>query len=118
MKCGRCLVDFTREYTANLYLIYIQGKEPNSDTEKADLKTSEIERVYFTGINLDLSIGIKEAIILALPIACLCDSGCKGLCPVCGMNRNIKKCKCKVKKGGLFTPIETKQRSKSKRRKK
>lgn len=118
MKCGRCLACFNREFSATLYLTYIQGKDPDTDAEKVDLKTTDVERVYFTGSDIDLSTGIKEAIVLALPITSLCDSACKGLCPVCGINRNVEECRCEVKQSGLFTPIQAKQkpRRKSKKR--
>ncbi|MGB3341850.1 MAG: DUF177 domain-containing protein [bacterium] len=118
MKCGRCLATFAKEFQVCLYLNYVHGKDPNADAEKVDLRTSEIERMYFSGHNIDLSIGIKEAIVLSIPITSLCDKECKGLCPVCGTNRNIKKCRCKIKDNGLFTPIPAKRELRKKRRKK
>lgn len=109
---------FTREFPVSLYLNYIQGKDPNSDAEKVDLKSSEVERMYFSGSNIDLSNGIKEAIVLSLPIASLCHEQCKGLCPVCGVNKNKKQCKCKVEGTEAFIPVPTMPRTRKKRSKK
>ena len=83
LKCTRCLNSFSRDFKTSLYLVYIQGKDPNKDAEKVDLKFSEVER----------------------------------LCPVCGINRNTKKCKCKVEDVGLFTPVLVKKKTGKRRSK-
>ena len=36
----------------------------------------------------------KNQIILEFPERFLCSEDCKGLCPVCGCNRNLKECGC------------------------
>ncbi len=38
----------------------------------------------------------KNQIILEFPDRSLCSEDCKGLCPVCGCNRNLSKCTCEV----------------------
>ena len=118
LKCARCLDGFTRDFQASLYLVYIQGKDPNKDAEKVDLKFSEVERVYLSGNSIDLSVGIREAIVLSIPITLLCHEGCRGLCPVCGINKNTKKCKCKVEDVDLFTPVLVKKKTGKRRSKK
>lgn len=117
LKCLRCLNSFTKDFQTSLYLVYIQGKDPNKDAEKVDLKFSEVERVYLSGNSIDLSIGIREAIVLSIPITLLCHEGCRGLCPVCGINRNTKKCKCKVEDVGFFTPVLVKKKTGKRRSK-
>lgn len=37
-----------------------------------------------------------EEFLLALPVKPLCQSDCKGVCPVCGKNRNTSTCQCKA----------------------
>jgi uncharacterized protein len=44
---------------------------------------------------VDLTGEIRESILLAFPVYPLCRSGCRGLCPKCGANRNRKSCRCK-----------------------
>ncbi len=117
LKCTRCLNSFSRDFKTSLYLVYIQGKDPNKDAEKVDLKFSEVERIYVSGNSIDLSVGIREAIVLSIPITQLCHEGCRGLCPVCGINRNTKKCKCKVEDVGLFTPVLVKKKTGKRRSK-
>ncbi|MEO0184938.1 MAG: DUF177 domain-containing protein [candidate division WOR-3 bacterium] len=104
LVCSRCLSLFKREFDETLHLDYIAGKDPLLSLEKVELKSGDIDRVYYSGPNLDISVGIREAIILAIPSAPLCRNECKGLCPVCGRNLNIEKCNCKIPKTGLFNP--------------
>jgi len=41
---------------------------------------------------IDLSQLYREFLILAIPIKCLCEEDCKGLCEVCGANLNNSSC--------------------------
>ena len=45
---------------------------------------------------LDLEPIVRDACILELPLAPLCRDDCKGLCPVCGANRNRETCSCEM----------------------
>ena len=36
-----------------------------------------------------------EQILLNLPLKPVCEPGCKGLCPTCGVNRNQIECDCR-----------------------
>lgn len=38
---------------------------------------------------------VRELVILEHPLVHLCKPACKGLCPVCGIDRNEVTCKCK-----------------------
>ncbi len=40
---------------------------------------------------------IQQTIILDIPMQPLCCDDCKGMCQVCGCNRNKKDCDCKEK---------------------
>ena len=112
--CVRCLGGFSRDFKADLLLSYVQGTDPYLNVEKVNLKKTDIDKVYYTGNHIDLGIGIREAIILSIPIAPLCKKDCAGLCPVCGKNRNKSACKCKVESVGLFTPVTDKKASRKK----
>jgi uncharacterized protein len=50
---------------------------------------------------VDLTANIREDIILEIPQRALCQSGCKGLCPVCGKDLNEETCRCKPSRGDL-----------------
>jgi uncharacterized protein len=44
---------------------------------------------------IDLGEEIRQEMILANPAKILCSKDCKGICPKCGANLNLEKCKCK-----------------------
>jgi uncharacterized protein len=43
---------------------------------------------------LDLTEGLGQALLSALPIAILCKDECLGICPTCTVNRNKFQCSC------------------------
>ncbi len=72
-SCARCLCEVKRKLHINFELDY------------------KIERgTEFVEIGED----IRQEIILGLPFRMLCSEQCKGICPVCGGNRNDYECRC------------------------
>jgi uncharacterized protein len=43
---------------------------------------------------IDLEPLIRDALLLELPAVPLCRDDCAGLCPSCGIDRNVAKCDC------------------------
>ncbi len=82
-QCRRCLGEATGEVRAEVREVY----EPSSDGE---------ETYALDGSRVDLAPLVRDAVLLGLPPAPLCDEGCRGLCPVCGANRNEARCRCDV----------------------
>lgn len=104
--CVRCLGVHSREGEVALHLDYVEGEDPYLKSENVELTAHEADKVYFRGPQIDLAIGIREAIILSQPIMQLCKDDCRGLCPVCGINLNTGSCSCQTEKVGAFTPQE------------
>lgn len=100
--CVRCLEDVEVKLKEKYHLDYVAGRDPNEKSETVNLDPCEIERVYSRGSEIDLSVGIRETIILVLPIAPVCKTDCAGLCPVCGRNLNEGACLCRPVKTDLF----------------
>lgn len=58
-------------------------------------RDGDIETTYaLKGQELDLEALARDAILLELPLAPLCQAACRGLCPVCGADRNLSECRC------------------------
>ena len=102
MECVRCLDTVHKELRGKLNLVYVQGNDPFSRTEKVELKPGEIDRVYYDGFSLDVGLGIREAIVFTLPVKPVCREGCLGLCPVCGRNLNKGLCHCRKNQDEIF----------------
>ena len=57
---------------------------------------------------IDLTEGVREDIMLRLPLKNLCSQDCKGLCPQCGKDLNEGRCECKpVQSPGAFDDLDT-----------
>jgi uncharacterized protein len=54
----------------------------------------ELESGWFSGRELELGPFFREVIALALPVQPLCGEQCQGLCPHCGIDRNVERCEC------------------------
>lgn len=63
--------------------------------ERFEQEGSEDDGIYaYRGDEIDLETMIRDNILLNLPISSVCSEDCKGLCPVCGCDRNIVQCSC------------------------
>lgn len=65
------------------------GHSHGHSEEEADEETYPLR-----GELLDLQPLVRDAILLDLPLAPLCDEACKGLCPTCGADLNEGSCSC------------------------
>jgi uncharacterized protein len=63
--------------------------EADAETLDDDPDVSEHD-----GVRIELDELCIEHAILALPDVPLCKEDCKGLCPQCGINRNVETCNC------------------------
>ncbi len=48
----------------------------------------------YDGEEILLDPFVHEALVLNIPAKIVCDEECKGLCPICGVNRNRVACSC------------------------
>lgn len=79
-ECSRCLEPVQVPVTVELQELYEYddpAMRPSGD-EDSDLLRLE-------GDYLDLEPALRDAVVLALPRVPLCDEGCLGLCPQCGL---------------------------------
>jgi uncharacterized protein len=43
---------------------------------------------------LDVEALVRDALVLALPMAARCSTECRGLCPGCGADLRVEPCRC------------------------
>lgn len=91
--CDRCLTDISRqEHLEFSHILVLSLNREDND-----------EYIVVSDGRLDLAELVSSDILLGLPTAMVCDEGCKGLCPICGKNRNIEDCGCeRPKRAGQF----------------
>jgi uncharacterized protein len=86
--CARCLEPARVRIDVPIVITYVsEGTEDVPEEDKDD-----VGLVTFTGGELDLSEQVRDELVLAVPFNPLCDEACKGLCPLCGGNRNLVAC--------------------------
>ena len=74
-------------------------KAPRHAHEDVELDGTEVAAddlglTEYSGDAIDLGQMMREQFYLALPMKPLCMPNCKGLCPICGKNRNRETCSC------------------------
>jgi uncharacterized protein len=79
--CSRCLEDISSRMTVDFQELY---EYPNEETSSSE----DDELLQLEGDFLDLEPVVRDALVLALPLAPLCDDDCLGLCPECGIDLN------------------------------
>ena len=107
-ECVRCLkeyeayaeVPFTAAYQGSDPMVRSRGRttkdrHQESDEEEAPATSDEEDDLYAcTGDRVELAEMLREHIILSTPMRALCREDCRGLCPVCGRDRNEESCTC------------------------
>jgi len=122
LSCGRCLTPFPLPVDTTVDLTYLPERTPVAaprDSAKADagkaegvkgpakgktpsveedveLADEDMDTAYYRDHVLDLAEMLREQFYLALPMRPLCRPDCQGLCPSCGIDRNVDTCQCKT----------------------
>jgi uncharacterized protein len=91
--CARCLEPVQHPLEGQFDLIFRPGGVDAEAGERA-ITEDETEIGYYEESGLLLEDAVREQVLLTLPGRTLCQEDCKGLCPHCGINRNLATCEC------------------------
>lgn len=97
VPCDRCLKETSVMMDLPFEAQYVRGIEPIPGDNFSDDDEIYEEIYFFQGDDIDLAAMIQDEILLNLPSQVLCKDNCKGLCPVCGIDRNENICMCNEK---------------------
>jgi uncharacterized protein len=97
LPCNRCLEKYSRHIEASFS--YVLAPEGPAETGSEGMRGEDMEIAFFDGAEVPLKEIFREEILLQLPMRSLCDEGCKGLCPGCGVNLNNEECRCRKEAG-------------------
>ena len=95
--CDRCFEPASFSIENGFDLIYMPAEEPTSGEKEVDQSAMEVG--FYEGDGIELNDIFREVVLLALPMQLVCDEACKGICPVCGENRNLRPCACQPRTG-------------------
>lgn len=87
-ECTRCLTEVSVRAGDSIQCLFVcddeDGLDDDPDVFLLDAKSRTI----------DVRPAVREGWILAVPPFVLCRADCKGLCPTCGVDRNVTSCRC------------------------
>jgi uncharacterized protein len=93
ITCSRCLDDFTLGLKAFLD-IKLTPRTKTPRVSEVELRLDDMDVYYYEGDEIDLDPFIYEEVLLNVPLRPVCTEDCKGICPVCGRNKNVEDCQC------------------------
>ena len=96
IDCTRCLQPIASDQTIDFSVAYVSPEDYGNSVE-TELKEDDLEVAIFEDNKIDLAELAREQILLSLPTRFLCKEDCKGLCPKCGINKNMQTCRCEEK---------------------
>lgn len=82
LQCVSCLSDYSQALRAQLADLFVYPPPNPAD------RILEVGEDHY----LDLRPLVRESMLLEVPIRALCRPDCKGLCPICGADRNQEVC--------------------------
>ncbi len=100
--CDRCMEPFLctlkipiRMDLSPLYHSKREKERARNMEEEVELTKEDVDFCFYDGPEIDLRHILAELLVLSLPTGFLCTPTCKGLCPHCGQNLNVKSCFCR-----------------------
>jgi uncharacterized protein len=91
--CTRCAEPLTKQLEIPFEDVFVNASEEPSEKD-LEVPISDLDVELVADDQVDLTNIIREQILLNLPEQVLCKEDCKGLCPECGTNLNLKDCDC------------------------
>jgi uncharacterized protein len=91
--CGRCLTPVELPVSSEFNERFVRAVSWAAE-EQHELLPEDLNIAVFDGAAIELDDLVREELLLAVPVNVLCGPDCKGLCPVCGVDRNVSGCQC------------------------
>src|SRR5262249_40201480 len=91
--CSRCL----KPVTGALQVPFDERFVPAvswREEDQHELSQDDMNLAVFDGEAIELDDLVREEILLSIPGQILCREDCRGLCPVCGIDKNSSSCQC------------------------
>jgi uncharacterized protein len=93
LPCSRCLEWDQLPVDIAFDLTYLP-QAANAGEGELEVAEDDLETAFYEHQQIDLAQLLREQFYLAIPMKPLCTPECRGLCPACGINRNLATCEC------------------------
>lgn len=91
--CGMCLEEFSRSVDVDMD-IRLAPKAEIPQAAELELRDEDMDVYYYDGDEIELDPFIYEEVLLNMPLRPICKDECRGLCAICGKNKNLETCDC------------------------
>jgi len=94
--CARCLKPVSFRRSGPVSWVFAPSHEKNAvgEDEEVELSARDLDIVWYDDFVVPFDPLIDEQVLLELPMKALCRDDCRGLCPMCGSDRNVAACSC------------------------
>ena len=96
VECDRCLQAVELPIDSQFKLEYVTAEDYRAQ-QAVELTEEDLDLSVFDGEAIDIDELVTEELLLAVPDQVLCSESCKGICAVCGANRNSRECGCETR---------------------
>jgi uncharacterized protein len=93
LECDRCLEIYSATVGAHFSEEYLPVIDVSTGRPVQSERTDE---TFFISPNhiVDVTEAARQHLLLAIPMHHVCKEECRGLCAICGSNRNMNPCQC------------------------
>ncbi len=92
VACSRCLAPALIEAAEeDLHATFLPHRSPAAEEE---LSSEDLDTYSHDGEEVDLEPLVREFLLLAIPMAPVCNEECRGICVGCGAELNREPCRC------------------------
>ena len=94
INCSRCLDLLIHNIDSNFKTHFMPSNPEFLLDGEIELSTSDIYTEFYDGHQISLRQSVRDGLLLAVPVICLCNNDCKGICFHCGKKLNNEACEC------------------------
>jgi uncharacterized protein len=95
LECSRCAEGYPFANTSTFHVRFRPRPEISRENEEVEITDrEELDVEFYQERSIPLRDLALEQVQLSIPMKPLCDEGCLGLCPTCGVNRTRETCSC------------------------
>jgi len=92
--CDRCGEPFQYALAADFRYLFRTGGDVPPDVRDLECSDEDCDTVYLDESFIDIDEILREQVVLEVPFRRVCNEGCKGLCPGCGVVLAREACRC------------------------
>jgi len=92
--CDRCSDPVTLRFGKAFQTILTPRSRDRAAAASIELHEEDLDVGYYDGTGVETNDILWEQVALELPLKVVCKEMCRGVCPVCGKNRNREACSC------------------------